>query len=378
MRIGAELRQRPDPGVSVRVATVVGARPQFVKLGALLPCLAEEHDVTVIHTGQHYDYEMSALFFEQLSIPSPDYNLGVGSGSHGVQTGTMMLALEPVLLEERPDLVLVFGDTNSTLAAALVARKCGFALAHVEAGVRDFDRSIPEEVNRIVTDHCSDLLFCPTHTAVDNLAHEGIRRGVHLTGDVMADALARVRAQTRDETHLRRHGLLHGEYLLATVHRARNTDDGYRLGSVMEALGRLDETVVLPLHPRTARRLTETGIDATLAPNIIRLAPAGYAEFLSLLAHARCLVTDSGGAQKEACILGVPCVTLSESTGWVETAHSGWNQLVGARSDAIVDAVKAAAVPAHRPLLYPPGACRDVTARLRDWAADEPRHGGAA
>lgn len=323
----------------MKVASVVGARPQFVKAAPVSRELRKRHNEVLIHTGQHYDENMSAAFFDALAIPDPDFNLGIGSGSHGAQTGRMLEALDGVLHEVRPDIVLVFGDTNSTLAGALAAAKLHLPLAHVEAGLRSHDRSMPEEINRIVADRVSDLLLCPTATAVENLRREGITTGVNLVGDVMYDvALASVDA-SRKRRKVEALSLRPGTYLLTTVHRASNTDDVHNLRSILEALGRAGETIVFPIHPRTRAALEANSIRAP--PNIHIVDPLDYLDFLDLLRHARRVVTDSGGIQKEAFFAGVPCITLRRETEWPETVEDGWNTLVGADPGAILAALQA-------------------------------------
>lgn len=338
----------------MKVVSIVGARPQFVKAAAVSRVLREKHTEVLVHTGQHYDSNMSAVFFEELGIPEPDVNLGVGSGHHGVQTGAMLARIEEVLLAERPDWVLVYGDTNSTLAGALAAAKLHIPVAHVEAGLRSFNRGMPEEINRVVADHLSDLLFCPSQTAVDNLAVEGIRRGVHLVGDVMVDALAFAakRAQNRSGT-LERLGLTKGRYLLATVHRAENTDDDVRLRNILAAFDALEEPVIFPAHPRTRKAINTLGYSP--APHVQLIEPVGYLDMVMLEQSARMILTDSGGVQKEAYWLGVPCITLRDETEWVETIEVGWNVIVGADISRIVQTVRSLAPPAERPALYGDG-----------------------
>ncbi len=316
---------------------MVGARPQFVKVAPLSRALRRQVKEVLVHTGQHYDAEMSDAFFEELRLPQPDHHLGIGSASHGRMTGRMLEALEAVLLAERPALVMVLGDTNSTLAGALAAVKLGIPVAHVEAGLRSFDMAMPEEINRRLTDHMSRLLFCPTRTAVENLEREGIRRGVNRVGDVMVDALQQNLARAR-RTQLPA-GLKARDYYLATLHRQENVDDPARLRAILETLGRLPRPVLLPLHPRTRERLARMGV----APGgTIRLhPPASYLEMLLLESNARLVLTDSGGVQKEAFILGTPCVTLREQTEWVETVEAGANILAGASPTRILRAVAA-------------------------------------
>jgi UDP-GlcNAc3NAcA epimerase len=338
----------------VKIVSIVGARPQFIKAAPVSRVLRQRHTEVLVHTGQHYDHNMSAVFFEELDIPEPDYNLGVGSGLHGVQTGRMLEATERVLLDERPDWVLVYGDTNSTLAGALAAVKLHVPVAHVEAGLRSFNRRMPEEHNRVLTDHAADLLFCPTQTAVDNLAREGITRGVHNVGDVMYDAVLynQAIADQRSEV-LSRLGLESQGYLLATVHRAENTDDPMRLAGIVEAFGMLEEPIVFPAHPRTRAALATSGM--SLAPNVHMIEPVSYLDMLSLEKNARLILTDSGGVQKEAYFFAVPCVTLREETEWVETVETGWNVVVGANAACLVRTVHSFAVPEVRPALYGDG-----------------------
>ena len=315
--------------------------------------LREKHTEVLVHTGQHYDGNMSAVFFDELGIPEPDVNLGIGSGRHGAQTGAMLTGIESVLLEEQPDWVLVYGDTNSTLAGALAAAKLHIPVAHVEAGLRSFNRAMPEEINRVIADHLSDLLLCPSQTAVDNLATEGIIRGVHLVGDVMADALAFAveRARNRPDV-LDRLGVAQDCYLLATVHRAENTDDAVRLRSILAAFDALDEPLIFPVHPRTRRVIEALGY--SFAPHVQLAEPVGYLDMVMLEKSARMILTDSGGIQKEAYWLGVPCVTLRDETEWIETVEAGWNVLVGADTEAILQAVHSSPPAAH-PALYGDG-----------------------
>jgi UDP-GlcNAc3NAcA epimerase len=332
----------------VKIVSIVGARPQFIKAAPVSRILRRQYAEVLVHTGQHYDYNMSALFFEELDIPEPDYNLGIGSGPHGQQTGRMLEAIEQVLLHERPDWVLVFGDTNSTLAGALAAVKLHIPVAHVEAGLRSFNRRMPEEHNRVLADHMADLLLCPTQTAVDNLAREGITRGVHNVGDVMYDAvlhnigIAEKRSNVLERLELQPKG-----YLLATVHRAENTDNRARLAGIVEAFGLLAEPIVFPAHPRTRAALAAFGL--SLAPNVQVIEPVSYLDMLLLEKHACLILTDSGGVQKEAYFFSVPCVTLRDETEWVETVETGWNVVVGADPQRI-----AAAVQGLRPVARPP------------------------
>jgi UDP-N-acetylglucosamine 2-epimerase (non-hydrolysing) len=315
----------------MKILSVVGARPQFIKCAPVSREIRKYHTEILVHTGQHYDPEMSDVFFQELEIPKPDYNLGIGSGSHGEQTGKMLIELEKVLLKEKPDLVLVYGDTNSTLAGALAAAKLHLPVAHVEAGLRSFDRTMPEEINRVLTDHISDLLFCPTKTAVDNLRNEGITRGVYLVGDVMVDALEFNKGIAEDRSQiLERLGLVSKHYLVLTVHRPANTDSREHMENIMGAVGDAGMSVVFPVHPRTKKFLKEYSLWPRLPANIIVTEPLGYLDMLKLMRHATKILTDSGGIQKEAYILKVPCITLRDVTEWVETVEGGWNVLVGA------------------------------------------------
>jgi UDP-GlcNAc3NAcA epimerase len=336
---------------SIHVATIVGARPQFIKAAAVSwaitrrnasspeSCIVEK----IIHTGQHYDDNMSKAFFDELDIPQPDYNLGVGSGTHAEQTAGMLKRIEEVLLNEKPDLVLVYGDTNSTLAGALVAAKLHIRVSHVEAGLRSFNRKMPEEINRVLTDHIAELLFCPTTTAVNNLAAEGITQGVHETGDVMYDSAVfyREKAGAIESGVMEAFGIRNKSYHLATIHRPENTDNADRLGAIFQALGEISTRefpVVVPLHPRTKKTIAELGL--TVPGNIRIVEPVSYLQMIVLEANAKAVLTDSGGIQKEAYMFAVPCVTLREETEWIETVESGWNVLTGADRAKIIEAVK--------------------------------------
>lgn len=322
----------------MKVVSVVGARPQFVKAAPLSVELRRRHQEVLVHTGQHYDYQLSDVLFEDLGLPAPDHHLNVGSGSHGAQTGAMLAAIEAVLQAEAPDLVIVYGDTNSTLAGALAAVKLHIPVAHVEAGLRSFNRAMPEEVNRIVADHLATWLFTPSDTARDQLEREGIRDGVHVVGDVMVDAIRVFVPLAPSRSKLPAAlGLAPGDYYLATVHRAENTDDARRLTGIVRGFDALDLPVVVPLHPRTRKRLEQFGLAA--GSNVLVVDPVGYLDMLALEAAAACVLTDSGGVQKEAYYLRVPCVTLRDETEWVETVATGWNALAGTDPARIVDAV---------------------------------------
>ena len=328
----------------MKIVTIVGARPQFIKAAVVSSAIRSEPMLSevLVHTGQHYDERMSGCFFDELGLPPPRHNLGVGSGTHGEQTGRMLEGIEKVLMDERPDWALVYGDTNSTLAGALAAAKLCIPVAHVEAGLRSFNRRMPEEINRVVTDHVSALLLCPTRAAVANLAKEGIIRGVDHVGDVMYDAaLIFGEMAERESTILRQLGLSSREYLLATVHRAENTDDPVRLRSIMAALQELaaKEPVIFPVHPRTRSKLPPPS-DFRLPTSGLRLVhPLSFLDMIMLERGARIILTDSGGVQKEAYFHGIPCVTLRDETEWVETVAAGWNTIAGVNTDAILRAV---------------------------------------
>jgi len=318
----------------MNVISIVGARPQFIKAAAVTRAVKRFSEVhhTLVHTGQHYDENMSEIFFEQLEIPKPDYNVGIGSGKHGVQTGRMLEAIEQILLQVRPDWVLVYGDTNSTLAGALAAVKLHIPVAHVEAGLRSFNRGMPEEVNRVLTDHASDLLFAPTLASVRNLQYEGISEDkILLVGDVMYDAALFYSVKGDRESQILEALDLHPkEYILATVHRAENTDDARRLRMIFEglALAAKEIPVIVPLHPRTREALRREGVLGTNFKQVLILEPVGYLDMVMLEKCARLIATDSGGVQKEAFFYRVPCVTLRSETEWVELVDLGWNRLV--------------------------------------------------
>lgn len=320
--------------------TVVGARPQFIKASAISRAVAGRPDVcdTIVHTGQHFDDAMSRVFFTELSIPEPAANLGISGGSHAQMVGRMLTALEEVMQQQPPDAVIVHGDTNSTLAGALAAAKLDLPVAHVEAGLRSFNRRMPEEINRLVADRVADLLLCPTPTAVENLRAEGISDGVCLTGDVMYDTAVHYGRVARERSDvLQRLGLTEGAYCLATLHRAENTDDAGRLRAILSALEAAPRSVVMPVHPRTRLTMERAG----LHPGGIRVTdPVSYLDMLRLEQAARVILTDSGGLQKEAYFAGVPCVTLRGETEWVELVDAGRNRLAGADPDAIAEAIR--------------------------------------
>ena len=327
---------------------VAGARPNFMKIAPLIKVIEKLNSThkrlawKLVHTGQHYDSAMSKVFFDDLEIPEPHIHLGIGSGTHAVQTAKTMMAFEDICLSEAPDIVVVVGDVNSTIACSMVAAKMRIKIAHVEAGLRSYDRTMPEEINRVLTDHMSSLLFCPTQTAVDNLAKEGITKGVYLVGDVMVDALEYNRGIAEGKSGIiETLGLQNRDYLVLTVHRPSNTDSRKNMVNITTALGESGRTTVFPVHPRTRKYLEEYGIWDNLPPNIIATEPLGYLDMLRLMGHAQKILTDSGGMQKEAYILGVPCITLRDTTEWPETLGDGWNVLVGADRKEILSHITA-------------------------------------
>lgn len=320
------------------VLTVVGARPQFVKAAVLSEALRGRCREILVHTGQHYDEGLSEQFFRELEIPRPDHRLEVGSGSHASQTGQMLVRLEEVILGERPDVVVLYGDTNSTLAGALAAAKIGVPIAHVEAGCRSYDRRMPEEVNRVVTDHVSTLLFCPTRRSVANLEREGITSGVHDVGDLMFDLQRRQAATAGQSRILETLGLSPSGYLVLTIHRAANTDRVDRLEGILRSLSAQDVPVVFPVHPRTRKLIPQDLLDGDSAIRFIE--PVGYREMLALVRDARMVLTDSGGVQKEAFFHGTPCLTLRDTTEWMETVDAGWNRLVGTDHETMIEAIR--------------------------------------
>lgn len=333
------LRLKIDEEVRfMKIVTIIGARPQFIKAAAVSTKLREKHSEVIIHTGQHYDQNMSKIFFDELNIPKPDYNLNVGSGNHGYQTGAMLIKIEEILMKERPDLVLVYGDTNSTLAGSLAASKLLIPAAHVEAGLRSFNKSMPEEKNRILTDHISDFLFAPTETAVKNLKNEGILDNVYNTGDVMYDAilhfvkLAKEKSKVLNELNLEEAG-----FVLSTIHRAENTDNIERLKGIINAFNQTKELIILPLHPRTRKYIKNYNL--FFNDNVRVIEPIGYLDMIMLELNCKKILTDSGGVQKEAFFLGKPCITLRDETEWVETVENGWNVLVGADTNKIINAI---------------------------------------
>jgi UDP-N-acetylglucosamine 2-epimerase (non-hydrolysing)/UDP-GlcNAc3NAcA epimerase len=341
----------------MNVLTVIGNRPQFIKAAAVSPRLRELHDEVLIHTGQHFDDELSGVFFAELGLPAPDRELGIALGSNTSQTARMLSALEPVVREASPDAVLVYGDTNSTFAGAVAAAQAGVPVAHVEAGMRSFDRSMPEELNRVLADHASSLLLCSSEVAVANLRREGVSGTVELVGDVMVDVALATQPRARERTDLvKALGLTPGKYVLATAHRAGNVDDPARLALLVDLLCTVPLPVVFALHPRTRSRLESAGLLDRLerSERIVLTPPLGYLELTTLLCHARALLTDSGGLQKEAYLAGVPCVTLRRQTEWTETVEQGWNTVVDLDAGAALRALEREP-PRERPPLYGDG-----------------------
>ena len=322
----------------MKILTVVGARPQFIKAAAVSNIIRKEHEEILVHTGQHYDENMSKIFFEELKIPKPEYNLEVGSGGHGTQTGIMLMKLEELYLKEKPDLVMVYGDTNSTFAGALCASKLLIPVAHIEAGLRSFNMNMPEEQNRILTDHISKYLLVPTTSAVKNLKMEGITKGVHNVGDVMYDATLNFTELSKEKSKImHKLNLSEEEFILTTIHRAENTNDINRLRNIIEALNESGQKIILPLHPRTKKYMDDYGL--TFNSNIKIIDPVGYLDMISLEMHCKKIVTDSGGVQKEAFFMNKPCITMRDETEWVETVENGWNIVVGTNKSKILDGI---------------------------------------
>jgi UDP-GlcNAc3NAcA epimerase len=334
-----------------KIITIIGARPQFVKAAVLSRLIKSDEwnskfEEILVHTGQHYDKNMSDVFFDEMGIPYPKYNLEIGSGSHGKMTGEMLIRLEEVLLTEEPDIVLVYGDTNSTLAGALAAAKLNIPVAHIEAGLRSFWKKMPEEQNRIVTDHLSTTLFCPTTTAVKNLKAEGITKGVHNVGDIMLDAHLHYSMVLKERNTTTKNGLNEldnlnipdgEEFYLLTIHRAENTDSLIKLSSIVDAINSVPKIAVIPLHPRTKKQMNKFGLQFNDHVKVIN--PVGFLDFLSLLLKCSFVVTDSGGIQKEAFFAKKPCITLREQTEWIETVNSGWNKTIGTNRELIIESL---------------------------------------
>jgi UDP-GlcNAc3NAcA epimerase len=339
----------------MKIVTIAGTRPEFIQTSRVSHAIRRRHTDVFVNTGQHYDDLMSQIFFRELDVPRPDVNLNVGveGATHAMQTAQTLMKLEPVLLRERPDWVVVYGDTNSTIAGALAAAKLNIPIAHIEAGLRSFDRHMPEEVNRILTDHVSDLLLAPTAVAVANLAHEGITRGVTNVGDVRVDVLAAFlpKARERQSELLTRCGLARDQrFALATIHRASNTDEPARLGAIVTAFSQFDLPVVIPVHPRLEKMLRVANI--TFGKSVRTVEPLGFLDMLALLDACQVVVTDSGGLQKEAYMLSRPCVTVRDSTEWTETVESGWNRMTSPADLAAAVAAAQGSLPEHHPDLY--------------------------
>ena len=350
----------------MRILTVIGNRPQFVKAAAVSDRLRARASEVLVHTGQHYDEELSQVFFDELKLPRPDHHLDLGGGSNTSQTARMLAALEPLLASERPDMVLVYGDTNSTLAGALAGAQAGVPVAHVEAGMRSYDRTMPEELNRVLADHASSLLLCSSEHPAETLRGERVAGEIVVVGDVMVDVAQMLAPRARERVGaLDASGVRPGGFLLATAHRPGNVDDPARLGRLVELLLAVPGPVVLPLHPRTRSRLEAAGLLERLDGGVRLVPPVGYLDFMALLLHARGMLTDSGGVQKEAYLAGVPCVTLRATTEWTETVDAGWNTLVDLDAEAAVAALERP-LPADRPPLYGDGRAGErVVAALR-------------
>lgn len=335
----------------MKIAQIVGARPQFVKLAPLSRELRKQHQEIIIHSGQHYDNQMNEVFFRDMEIPRPDYNLGIGSGTQGKQTADILSAIEQVLLSEKPDRIVVYGDTNTTLAGALAAAKLGIKTAHVEACLRSFNRSMPEEINRIVADHVCDILLAPTAKAMENAQSEGLLSKTHLVGDIMVDSLKFGLAKAeRESLAITNLNLENTEYSLLTLHRPYNVDDPEQLLRILEGLNRLQRLIIFPVHPRTRNVLSKSNLQPL--NNIRCIEPQAYLDFLSLMQHSQAILTDSGGIQKEAYILKKPCITLRYETEWVETVASGWNLLLPVNAAAFPEAINDFRVPEQHPEIF--------------------------
>jgi UDP-GlcNAc3NAcA epimerase len=341
----------------MKILTVIGNRPQFIKAAAVSPRLREHDQELLIHTGQHFDDDLSAVFFAELGLPAPDRELGIALGSNSSQTARMLAALEPLLTDEAPDAVLVYGDTNSTLAGALAGAQAGVPVAHVEAGMRSFDRSMPEELNRVLTDHAASLLLCSSEVSAENLRRENVSGTVEVVGDVMVDVALELQPRVRERTDLvAARGVAPGEYVLVTAHRAGNVDDPERLAMLVHLLRALPLPVVFALHPRTRNRLSAAGLldELERSAHVLLTPPLGYVELGALLCNARAVLTDSGGLQKEAYLAGVPCITLRRASEWTETVDLGWNVLVDLDAGAALSAL-GREPPRERPQLYGDG-----------------------
>jgi len=349
----------------MKIVSVVGARPEFIQATPVSRALRQNHHEILVHTGQHYDYLMSQVFFEELEITKPDYDLEVGSGSHAVQTANILLRLEEILLSEKPDLVIVRGDTNSTIAGALAASKLHIPLAHIEAGERSFDRSMPEEINRLVTDCLADVFFCVSQNAVMNLKKQGIQGPVYWVGDVMLDILTQSipLAQAKSKI-LASLGITSGQYALVTIHRASNTDNPECLSQIIRALNSVNEKVIFPAHPRTQKVIEAQNM--RLNENVCLIPPLSYFDMLTLEKNARLIATDSGGVQREAYYLSIPCLTLREQTEWIETTTVGWNKLVGHDTVEIIESWFSFNPPVDHPPIYGEGKAGQQIAQIID------------
>ena len=357
----------------MKIISVVGARPEFIQATPVSRALRKSHHEILVHTGQHYDYKMSQTFFDELGIPAPDHNLEVGSGSHAGQTAEILVRFEEIVLKENPDLIIIRGDTNSTLAGALVASKLHIPVVHIEAGERSYDRRMPEEINRLVADQLSSAYFCVSQTAVKQLAREGITENVFWVGDVMLDANLANRPLARQKsTVLSTLGLASGSFGLVTVHRAANTNDHARLANIVTALNQVGETVVFPVHPRTRGALEK--LDVQFADNVRVIEPVGYYDMMMLEENARIIATDSGGVQREAYFMKKPCITLRDETEWTETVHVGWNKLVGVDVDMILHEWKTFAPPVEQPLIFGDGKAGEKIAHQLDSIQFSPIH----
>ncbi len=340
----------------MKIISIVGARPEFIQATPISHALQKlpNHREVLVHTGQHYDYLMSQTFFDELNVPAPNYNLEVGSGLHGQQTAEILSRMEAVFLKEKPDLVIIRGDTNSTLSGALAAGKLHIPAAHIEAGERSYNRHMPEEINRLVADCLANIHFCVSQAAVHRLAAEGIFESVHVVGDVMLDVMLKNRALARQKSDiLNKLKLTAGAYALVTIHRAANTDNPAHLKQIVTALNNVAETIVFPAHPRTKKALNKLGV--RLASHIKLIEPVGYFDMVTLEDGARLIATDSGGVQREAYFLSIPCLTLRNETEWVETVSAGWNKLVGAGCEQILDAWSNFAPPTEHPPIFGDG-----------------------
>jgi len=334
----------------VKIFSIVGARPQFIKLAPLSAALAGLHEEYIVHTGQHYDYAMSEKIFIDLGIRKPDIHLNVGSGTQALQTGEMMIKLETAMIEKRPDLVIIFGDTNSTLAGAIAASKLQIPIIHIEAGLRSYNRSMPEEVNRIVADHVSDYLFVPTNSAVNILKTENLGKKTYFTGDIMVDTMKNnIQIALQKSASIHELSLKNQEFNLLTLHRNYNVDDSSVLEHILEQLGQLEECIVFPVHPRTRKML---GTSFRVPPNIRLIEPQGYLDFITLEYYSKRIITDSGGIQKEAYILKKPCFTLRTETEWTETVEEHWNCLINPTDKSIASKIAGFKVPENQKEIF--------------------------